>query len=268
MPSPFPGMDPWLESPGLFPDLHQRLIAYFSEAISVSLPRPYYTAIGTRLYVEESDRRIEPDVDLLISRRRPKRTDTLSGGTAVLGKAKPLLIRPVSDPVREWSLEIRHAHSGDRLVTSVEVLSLSNKTFRSQGRKLYRKKRKELVRSRVNVVEIDLLRSGEPTTLAPIERAERRAGPFEYHACTRRYYRSLSMEVYPIPLADRLPLIAIPLLKGDEDVTVDLQPVFDKSYDIARFDQRAGYSKPAHPPLTLEQQAWAEGILKAKGLLE
>lgn len=268
MPSPFPGMDPWLEAHGLFPDLHNTLIGQLREAMNASLPRPYYTAIGTRLYVDESQRQIEPDVDVLLPEKRPRRTGSGGGGIAVLEQAKPLMFRSSSDPVREWTLEIRHSDSGDRFVTSVEILSLSNKTRGSKGRKKYLAKRRELIRGRVNAVEIDLLRAGEPTTLAPLIRAVRRAGPFEYHICARRCYRSLSTEVYPIPMVERLPLIAIPLLKGDADVTVDFQAVFDRSYDIARFDQRAHYAKSADPPLTPEQQAWAERILKSKGVLK
>ena len=267
MPSPFPGMDPWLEAPGLFPDLHQRLIAYLSEAVALTLPRPYYTALGTRLYIDETDRRIEPDVDILVTGGRPKRSSD-GGGTAVLtAKANPVKIRIVSDPVRAWAVEIYQAGSGDRLVTSIEILSPGNKARGSPGRKLYLQKRKELQHGRVNVVEIDLLRAGTPTTLAPIGNMTRRSGRFEYHVCVHRHYRSITAEVYPITLAERLPLIAIPLLKGDADVTVDLQPVFDRSYDIARFDQRAAYKKPCVPPLSAEQQVWAEGLLKSKGVL-
>ena len=266
MPSPFPGMDPWLEAPELFPDLHQTLISKFRDAVNVSLPRPYYAVIGTRLYIDESDRRVEPDVDIFITGGRRKTTASGSGTAVLEEKATPYLVRIVSDPIRAWALEIYQAGSGDRLVTSVEILSPINKARGSPGRKLYLKKRKELQRGRVNVVEIDLLRSGEPTTLAPVGNVARRKGRFEYHACTHRYYRSISVEVYPIPLTARLPLIAVPLLKGDPDVTVDLQPVFDRSYDVARFDQRAKYAASCDPQLTTEQQIWAEGILKAKGV--
>jgi hypothetical protein len=257
-------MDPWLESPVLFPDLHETFIARFREALTGTLPRPYYTALGTRLYVEDSDRHIEPDVDLLIPKRRPKASANGRGVAVAERTAKPLTVRVPSDKVKEAFVEIRHA-TGDRLVTSVEVLSLSNKSKGTKGRKLYRRKRKELRQGKVNVVEIDLLRSGEPTTLAPLVRVRRMAGgPFEYHVCVWRPNRSLAREVYPIPLADPLPLIAVPLLKGDADVTVDLQEVFAKCYEVGRFDLRAKYAKPPDPPLTAEQQAWADGILKAK----
>ncbi len=265
MPSPFPGMDPWLEAPGLFPDLHNTMIGYIREIIAKGFPRPYYTAIATRVYVEHSDRQIEPDVDVLIRKKRSRLESAQEGG-GLVAKPKPLVFRTPSDPIREWTIEIRHPDSGDRLVTSVEVLSLSNKSRGSEGRKQFLKKQKELLAGRVNIVEIDLLRSGAATTLAPHARVRRRAGPFDYHVSVRRYYRSLSTEVYPIPMAERLPSIAIPLLKGDADLTNDLQASFDRSYEVASFDTRADYDKPARPPLTPEQQAWAEGILKSKGV--
>ena len=263
MTSPFPGMDPWLEAPALFPDLHDTFIGHMREAMNAALPRPYYTALGTRLYVEESNRYIEPDVDVLIPKRRPKlASGNGRGGVAVATRtAKPLTVRVPSDKVKEVFLEIRHA-TGDRLVTSVEVLSLSNKMRGSEGRKQYGRKRKELRQGKVNVVEIDLLRAGEPTTLAPLGQVRRMSGAaFDYHVCVWRPNRPFAREVYPIPLAELLPVIAVPLLKGDADVTVDLQEVFAKSYEVGRFDIRAKYDKLATPPLTDEQQAWATGLL-------
>ena len=68
-------------------------------------------------------------------------------------------------------------------------------------------------------------------------------------------------------MAERMPYIAIPLLKGDADVVVDLQAVFQRSYDVAQFERRVRYAKPCIPPLSAEQQSWAEGLLKSKGVL-
>ncbi|MBI3463061.1 MAG: DUF4058 family protein, partial [Planctomycetes bacterium] len=51
MPSPFPGMDPFLEHPGIFPDLHDSLVTYLREALQPRLPSPYYAGIGSRIWV-------------------------------------------------------------------------------------------------------------------------------------------------------------------------------------------------------------------------
>jgi hypothetical protein len=43
---PFPGMDPYLEAPSIWPDVHHRLIAALSEQLQSQLG-PQYTAVIT-----------------------------------------------------------------------------------------------------------------------------------------------------------------------------------------------------------------------------
>ena len=66
MPSPFPGMDPYLEEPGLWPDVHHRLITVTSDTLAAALRPKYYVRIEERVYLsDESDpgrRVIIPDV--------------------------------------------------------------------------------------------------------------------------------------------------------------------------------------------------------------
>ena len=45
MPSPFPGIDPYLESPEIFPDFHDSFITYLRETLQASLPAPYFAAL-------------------------------------------------------------------------------------------------------------------------------------------------------------------------------------------------------------------------------
>jgi Protein of unknown function (DUF4058) len=40
MPSPFPGMDPFLENPGIFSDFHDSFITYLRENLQANLPPP------------------------------------------------------------------------------------------------------------------------------------------------------------------------------------------------------------------------------------
>ncbi len=63
MQSPFPGMDPYLEAPSIFPDFHDRFITHLSEALQPGLPVPYYAALGRRAWVEISERFVGPDVN-------------------------------------------------------------------------------------------------------------------------------------------------------------------------------------------------------------
>jgi hypothetical protein len=62
---------------------------------------------------------------------------------------------------RERFIEIYQVGRTQRLVTSIEVLSPSNKRPGTPGWDLYQRKRQSLVLSGVNLVEIDLVRSGE-----------------------------------------------------------------------------------------------------------
>ena len=126
MPSPFPGMDPYLEHPEIFPDFHDRLITYLSDALQPHLPEPYYSAIGRRAWIEVSERFIGPDVNVIQPRQEPGNSRS---GTAVIDSpaiAQPLVIHVPHDERREPFIEIFLGRGSDRrLVTSIELLSMS-----------------------------------------------------------------------------------------------------------------------------------------------
>ena len=65
MPSPFPGMDPYLEDPEIFPDFHDSFITHVRERIQERLPPPYIAALGRRAWIEVSERFIGPDVQVV-----------------------------------------------------------------------------------------------------------------------------------------------------------------------------------------------------------
>src|SRR4051812_30345607 len=130
MPSPFPGMDPYLEAPAVFPDFHNRFIAQLSEALNARLPAPYYSGIASRVWIEASLRPVGPDVDILRPTRPLNGGGTAGGGGGVAEEvaAEPVVVRVVRDEeVRESFLEIFAQPGGERLVATVEVLSLANK---------------------------------------------------------------------------------------------------------------------------------------------
>src|SRR5688500_16865975 len=64
MPSPFPGMDPYLEHPEFFPDLHDSLVIYLREALQSLLPEPSYVGARSRVWVGPARCFVEPDVIL------------------------------------------------------------------------------------------------------------------------------------------------------------------------------------------------------------
>jgi hypothetical protein len=266
-------MDPFLEDAAIFPDLHDRLITYSSEALNAQLPEPYYARIGSRAWIETSQRLIEPDVNVL---RKPQ---TVNGGGPVVGgggvavatavATDPVVIRVPVDTIRETFIELYARRGGERLVTTIEVLSLSNKTPGAHGRDLYLQKQREVLRGEVHLVEIDLHRAGTHTTAVPLAPALAQTGPFDYHVCVHRFDRFDEYVVYAIRLAARLPVLAVPLLPGDADVRFDLQAVLDRCYDTGLYRRSINYRTLAPvPPLTPEQATWAEQWLRARGALE
>lgn len=266
MPSPFPGMDPFLEHPTHFPDVHDSLIIYLREHLQQRLPVQYYAVTGERLWVEVSERYIEPDIDVVRSNEGAGRPGE-SGGVAVATgiRTQPVVVTVPHDEHREVFLNIMTRQgASERVITTVEVLSLTNKTPGEQGRDLYERKQKEVLASKTHLVEIDLLRGGVHTTAVPLKRALRKTGPFDYHVCMHRFDNLEDYFVWPVQLTDGLPEIVIPLLPGDPDVPLDLQQVFDAGpyrrrvrYDLTRVD----------PALRPEHAEWAKTLLREKGLL-
>jgi hypothetical protein len=151
---------------------------------------------------------------------------------------------------------------GERLVASIEVLSLANKTPGRRGRDLYLRKQRELLDSQTHLVEIDLLRGGTHTIAVPRDRAEAAAGPLDYHVSIHRFDQLEDFLVYPIRLDERPPELAIPLLPGDPEVTIDLQAIFDRSYDACPYRRRLRNDAMAPiPPLPPDRAEWAARLI-------
>lgn len=266
MPSPFPGMDPWLESPALFPDLHDSLIFLLREAVNAALPRPYYARTRTRVWIEDHQRR-EPDVSVASPPSfAPSRGD--ASARRLFAEVGMLTVEMDSqdDPMEETYLEIYSA-DGERLVTAVEVLSLSNKSSGDKGREAYCEKQAEYLNAGTGLVEIDLLRDGRHTTAVPLSGLRRSSRDHAYHVCVTGAAVGRQYSIAPIRLADSLPRIPIPLDLGVTPVLVELQPLLDRSYDSGNYDRSLQYARPPIPALSAPQQAWADAILREKGLI-
>lgn len=262
MPSPFPGMDPYLEHPDVFPDFHDRFVTYVSDAVQARVPAPYYAALGRRAWIEVSERFVGPDVDVV----RPRMASTQSGGTVAVADrptTEPLVIRVPHDERVEPLVEIYMGRRSERrLVTTIEVLSPTNKAPGEHGRDLYLRKQQEVLHGKVHLVEVDLLRGGQHTTAVPRDRLESKSGRFDYHVCIHRFDNLEDYFVHPIQLAQPLPRIRIPLLPGDGEVGLDLQEVFQRTYDAGPYCREIDYREdtPA-PPLSPEQETWAEELI-------
>jgi hypothetical protein len=251
-------MDPWLERPMVFPDLHGALITYLREALNAALPDGYLARGNHLVWVDDTVTRV-PDVGVF----GPERGG--AGGTAVLPGLLALGVGATPDDREQPYLEILTADGG-RLVTAVEVLSPANKKPGGNGRTAYREKQEEFRLGRVHLVEIDLLRAGPHTTAVPLPLLRRKAGTFDYHVSVRVAADPDHFFAAAIRLGDRLPAFGIPLDPGVDPVVVDLQPMLDRAYDTGRYARGIDYRRDPDPPLTPEQRAWADTILRERGL--
>ena len=248
--SPFPGMDPWLEHPARWPNVHQSVITYSRDALQRQIGDRYFVSIGERVYVEAPEQSYYPDVSIVEQPRA-------AAGTALEVDAdRPVVVILEAVEHREVFLEILDAMSDERVVTVIEVLSPSNKRP-GQGRDLYRRKQGEVLASTASLVEIDLLRDGECTVALPSQRH----GDSAYRVVVSPAANRFRRELYPIRLRDRLPRVAIPLLEGDRPAVLDLQAVLDETYEKGGFGRRIDYDKPPFPPLGPEDREWAHGML-------
>ena len=264
MPSPFPGMDPFLEHPRFFPSVRGGMHAYIREALQPRLPAPYFADFNERVWVETSARNVEPDTTVIHGGVDAGQSE--EGGVALATRTRthPLVFKVTDDERTEMFVEIRTrlGDEGERLVTVIEVLSPTNKTPGEKGRDLYLQKQREILASPVHLVEIDLLRGGEHTTPMSLERLHWKAGAFDYHVSVHRFDQPDLFFIYPWKLEEPLPEIAVPLLPGDGDVLLDLQPVFTRCYDTGPYRRRVRYD-PARlvPPLSAERVTWVRQVL-------
>jgi hypothetical protein len=268
MPSPFPGMDPYLESARFFSDLHSGLIFAMKDDLQGKLSQAYYAQSGQRVWLEVSERYVEPDVNVMRERREIPHRD--HGGVAVaepeveteIASGEPILITVETvehDDHIENFLEIHSRWSGqDRLIATIELVSPSNKAPGDEGYDKYRAKQREMLAGQVHLIEIDLLRAGTHVTAVPKDIAKEKAGPFDYHVSVHRFDRPKDFLVYPIRLQQRLPVITVPLLPEDPPVQLDLQAAFNRAYDAGPYRKAIWYGKdPIEPPLQPDQAAWA-----------
>lgn len=249
MASPFPGMDPYLEDPIEWPELHIRLIMALSRQLSAQVTPHFYVRVEQRVSIvdpdDEQERRvIMPDIFLAQSS-----TPATASNTSERVIATPTLISTLDEDleVREYYLAIYDARSRT-VVTTIELLSPVNKAGGAK-QAAFQAKRQAVMASPAHWIEIDLLRAGE--------RPAEVAGKSDYYALLKRAGQRGPLEVWFCDLRDPLPTIAVPLRSPFADVPLDLQVALDSAYAEARYDAQLNYAaKPPPPPLRRADAAW------------
>ena len=250
MASPFPGMDPYLEHPEICEDFHANLAGEIQAQLNPSLVPKYVAVLVPRVSYEEviigeTYRAVKPDVSVLQVDDKP------FGGTAVAIAPPPLSVAVAEEvPVRLFTVEIKGVET-DALVTAIEILSPVNKRRGHEAFTAYQRKLRDLHRGEVHLLEIDLLRKGErfplPVTLpdAPYFIFLHRAG--ETH-----------VDIWPLELAEPIPVVPVPLLHPDPDVGLDVGLAIKNVYGRAYYQLRIDYNKPPRPALSSKDADWIE----------
>lgn len=255
MPSPFPGMNPFLEQEEVWQDFHQRFITYSAGALAAQVEPDYIVKIEEHLYIHElsAERRLLGRGAVTIS---TSVAPAFQSQNAAVMTAPVTVQLPAVDIERAAFLEVRDRKSR-QLVTVIELLSPSNKRF-GPDREQYLHKRTELLAGPANFVELDLLRGGPRL---PIEHLP----SCDYYALVSRPDARPDAEVWPIALRDPLPIIPIPL-RNNSAAMLDMQEVLHRAYDDARYRSYVYEGRP-EPKLSADDESWAAEILQmtAKG---
>jgi len=259
MPSPFPGMDPYIESPTHGSDFHHRFIGSLSEVISAAVPDRYYARIGEDVVL------IEPELplrqgrvpDVLVTRDTGRAGSVIEAATPE-SRIKPATLANIEfiDPHTETFIEVLRLPEQE-VVAVIEILSPTNKS--GDGRGFYIEKRQQLLRQKVHIVEIDLIRAGKRIQL------DRPLPAGDYYVFVSRGDRRPQCEVYAWTVRDPLPPLPIPLSAPDPDAEIDLGEAFGVAYQRGRYERLVKYDQPP-PPLSFPQ-AVAEWVSQVVGPL-
>jgi hypothetical protein len=253
MPTPFPGMDPYLERPHLWPDVHNSLITALRDELAPLLRPRYYVSIEERIYlVEPGGSSFSGRPDVAVVGESPPVYETVT--TTEITSDVIMVEVSLPDHARETYLEVRAANR-DKVVTVLEILSPANKRP-GEGQYLYRRKRDTVLCTPAHLVEIDLLRAGEPMPM------QGDVPDTHYRLLISRSERRPTAELRVFNVRQPIPSFHLPLQDGDEESSIDLGQLLHELYDRAGYDLRVDYRAEPEPPLEGDDAAWADALLR------
>lgn len=262
MPSPFPGMDPYLEGE-IWQEFQEHFAMHMSKQL-MPLVSPRYVASQTKRYVID---RTAPGAFT------PRRTGhssirvvdppemalhVASALTCMIDEPTIELPNLLLEEVPLMGVEIREL-ANRRLVTMIEIFAHVNK--HDQGARDYEQRRMEILHTRPHLLEIDLLRQGNRILLGGD------LPPAHYYIYLSRWQRRPFTQVWAMSLRKQLPTVPVPLLEPDVDVPLDLQAAFTAAFDDGGYARLLDYSFSLPPPELDEHDAiWVTNLLRTAGV--
>jgi hypothetical protein len=254
MPSPFPGMDPYIEGEMWVP-FHTELAVEIARQLTPMLA-PRYVARPEKRYLVENVEALAIEAEFIPDVGVRKGLETALPSQAFVTTAPLEMATILPRKVPQIWIAIRETRKRS-LVTAIEFLSPTNKI--GKGYQRYLAKRARILRSSVHLLEVDLNRRGKRLPM----RQKLPAVP--YFVFLSRAERRPITEIWPIKLDAHLPRVAVPLLRPDPDVPLDLQQAVTQVYDSTRYDLELDYTRPPEVPLLAKANAWADKLLRKAG---
>jgi hypothetical protein len=257
MNSPFPGMDPYLED--RWSGVHVQLLTFIAETLQPLLPAGLRARPEERVLMEEFEQdpiAYRSDIALIDSGPR----ESVPSTAVLQAPVTPVVVEFMREPPVDRWVQIVDTHNGNRVVTAIEVLSPGNKASGALNR-IYRRKLADYARARVNVVEIDLLRSSRSRlTVRWDDIPEKKRA--NYIVAISQGAIPEKWECYPMHLSSRLSAIPIPLRESDSKALLELQPLIDRVYVAGGHDD-IDYRQQLDPPLSAKDEIWMDQLRSA-----
>ncbi|MEO0984200.1 MAG: DUF4058 family protein [Cyanobacteria bacterium J06639_14] len=259
MPSPFPGMNPYLEHPDRWSTVHNRLIVALADVLTPQLVPKYQVDIEKRIYEVIGANSLlvgRPDITV----QRPRVPDSGTPIAVALSTPAPEPVKvqiPMLEEVREAYLEVKEAATQE-VITAIEIISPSNK--HGNGRQKYEQKRQQILSSRTHLVEIDLLRAGAPlpTLGKPLKS--------HYRLLVSRSEVRPTADLYLFNMTDPIPAFRLPLQTNDKEPIVQLQDLLNDVYKRSGYNYFIDYTADPLPPLSGDERDWIDAALREQNL--
>ncbi|MEO0755977.1 MAG: DUF4058 family protein [Cyanobacteria bacterium J06648_16] len=244
-------MNPYLEHPSLWPEVHGGLIEEMLRTLNRSITPKYRAAMEQRVY---QDALLIGIPDVTVSEQSQKRYVKTSQSMAVLSRPERVSI-PIVEKIKERYLEVREVAT-NRVITVVEILSPTNKR-EGEGRSQYLRKRQAVLGGQSHFIEIDLLRNGTPM---PVKGGRQSS----YQILVSRSDERPIAERYPFNLREHIPIFSLPLLPEDDEPVVNLKDIIDRTCEGHALDLSIAYSRPPVPPLNEADWQWIQSLPTAE----
>jgi Protein of unknown function (DUF4058) len=258
MPSPFPGMDPWLEAPGRWGSVHHSLISLIYTELNGNLPEGFAAIAAEYVYLLTPQDRIVPDVAVTRRSNFVSAPNRASGGVLTIASPVEISMTPFEEYTVPY-LQVVTTGDEQKIISIIEILSPVNKT--GSGREQYLKKQRDILDSSAHLLEIDLLRAGQHTVA--VDETALLGGHrmhWDYLICLHRAGAGERFSCWPFTVREPLPAVYVPLTEEFPDFVLDLSALFHACYDAGPFRRTVDYSQPPVPRLGRADGVWAQEL--------